>query len=242
MTHRNTTLDALNELAQAHDWLIANLRPGTSKPYQAPQMSDEKRRELDRQNRDARQIVDYGRGVLLPLGESPAPLDLDIMDLLVDILDLVAAHSGQREPRSCFDDPRPHFTAIRRQLLAGRMTTHHQTDLEHGCEGLVYRAHQQLGLFGDGQLLAATCPWCQGRTATNPTGGDRTMRVRAKLPPGKKNLTGVDPTDIRWYVVCESGTCEPPDQDCGERHRGRPAWPLGAEGDWLAQRIEANAS
>jgi hypothetical protein len=38
---------ALDELTQVLDWLAASLLPGTTKPYRAPQMSAEKRAELD---------------------------------------------------------------------------------------------------------------------------------------------------------------------------------------------------
>lgn len=237
--------DAINELRDVIDWLAASLLPGTAKPYRAPQMSAEKRAELDAL---ARQEWRERSGIAP--GETPPVYDLDIADLLSEILtaaDSLADRVCWAVQRpvdppavSAFADPTP-----RLDLIADYLRTAVVTDpgivpvIEDTCDGFIFRAHSLLGLVGDGQLLAATCPWCAGRTARHPVGGARTLRIRAQLPAGVRTVTKVDPKEVRWLVVCESGTCEPPAAQCGERLRGRPAWPLKTEGEWLAQQIEA---
>lgn len=75
-----------------------------------------------------------------------------------------------------------------------------------------------LRLVYDGQRIGG-CPWC---------GQDRALTIRVPDDPDEPVL-----------VVCEGygRICEPPSADCGRYVRGRPAWLLWAEGDWLAQRI-----
>lgn len=245
MTAPDQATAAIRELRQVVDWLAANLLPGTAKPYRAPESSAARRAARDAEARRER----LERSGIAP-GESPAPFDLDIADLLSEILttadDLAdracwSVHRPVDRPAgSAFEDPARFFDLLTRLLPAA--STSDPTlagTVEEVCDGLIFRAHRLLGLLGDGQLLNAVCPWCTGRGPAAPVGGDRTMRVRAQLPPGKRTLTGVDPKDVRWLVVCEGVGCEPPAAECGERHRGRPAWPLRTEGEWLAGRIEA---
>jgi hypothetical protein len=157
-------------------WLRASLHHGTARPHRTAQgITPERRAALDAQARAER----LERTGLAP-GEHPAPMHLDIQDLL----DEAAA----------------------------------------GEASWPLRALSALGMLPDGQLLDALCPWCDGRTTTAPAGGARTLRVRMLA-------------DGRPAVVCE-GTCEPPEHDVGAEWRGRPAWPLEAEGAWLAGRIE----
>ena len=237
-------LDAITELRTAIDWLVASLLPGTEQPYRPPSMSADARAERDRLARLER----LERSNLAP-GETPAPLDLDIADLLAEILTFAdttaervcwAVHRPVDEPpRSAFADPGPALRLITGNLrLAATVDSGLPRFVEERCDELVTRAHTILGLLGDGQLLDVVCPWCGGRRDDAPVGGAKTMRVRAQLPPGQA-MSKVDPKDVRWLVVCESGSCEPPPAECGERLRGRPAWPLKTEGEWLAMRLEA---
>lgn len=235
-------VDAVNELQTAIDWLIASLLPGTEHPYRPPSMSPDARADRDR----LAKLERLERSTIAP-GESPAPFDLDVADLLSEILsaaddmaDLVS--DTAKVPRmpaaqSAFNDPEPYLIHVLDMAPACRQAPDVLLAIEARCDGLTMRTHTLLGLLGDGQVLDATCPWCDGRRSDVPTGGARTMRVRAQLPPGEP-MSKVDPTDVRWLVVCESGLCEPPPADCGERYRGRPAWPLKTEGEWLAMRLE----
>jgi hypothetical protein len=239
----NAARGAIEELEQVVGWLGANLLPGTARPYSPPQMSDEKRAELN-----AIHIVEKRMYLTVPLGESPAPMDLDAMDLLVEILCLADELADQvsdaaevtrlESASSAFADPTPFLR--RAAAFVTSCDTRDQDRIEERCDDLIYRAMGLLGLIGDGQILQVVCPWCAGRTSKHPTGGAKTLRVRIQLPVGKRSFVKVDPKDIAWYIVCESGTCDPPSKDCGERLRGRPAWPLKTDGDFLAQRIEAS--
>lgn len=235
--------DAIRELRTALGWLAANLLR-TDRPYRAPQISAAKRAELDALAR----LEQLERSGIAP-GESPVPFDLDIADLLAEILTAADEWADRVcfavwrpvDPPACsaFEDPSRRLDLVERYLAGAVVADPALAEVvEARCDALVYRAHGLLGLLGDGQLLNAVCPWCDGRTTSAPVGGARTMRVRAQLPAGKRTMTQVDPVDVRWFVVCESGTCEPPPADCGERLRGRPAWLLRTDGDWLAARIE----
>lgn len=235
---------AVEELQQCLDWLIWNLLPGTHKPYIPPQMSAEKRAELDRANREWNTVTDIGTGVQIPLGESPAPMDLDIADLIAEISDtaddlsrlvsLAAKVEPLRPAVYAFSDPRPYLRHVIAFLpvAAGVHST-----VEDRCDGLIFRAHTLLGLLGDGQLLNTVCPFCGGRTSHHPIGGAKTLRVRAVLPKDVKRETAA--IKATWLIVCE-GACEPKLSDVGEWHRGRPAWNIINEGAWLADQIEAS--
>lgn len=280
MSNLQAARTAIDELTQALGWLTANLLPGTHKPWTPPALGAEEQAERrfyqDMHDRHFSRLSEVGRHVILPLGESPAPFDLDVADLLSEILvtadrlcDLVCddvdaqaleqhmremparpdadpddwATTTPRTPRppaamSAFADPGPYLTRAQQLLPLASHTT--LAAIERACDTVKYRAHTLLGLIGDGQLLNATCPWCDGRTTSTPTGGAKTLRVRAQLPPGKTHAN-VDASDVDWFIVCE-GDCDPPSKDCGTWLRGHPAWSLKNEGAWLAQRIEKAAS
>lgn len=234
--------DAIGELQTAIDWLIASLLPGTGHPYRPPGMSQEARAERDR----LAKLERLERSVIAP-GESPAPFDLDVADLLAEILSAADDMADQvsdaaKVPRmpgagSAFADPAPFLARVLKLAPVCAAAPGVLAAVEARCDQLTMRTHTLLGLLGDGQVLDALCPWCDGRRSDAPVGGQKTMRVRAQLPAGQP-MSKVDPVDVRWLVVCESGLCEPPQSDCGERFRGRPAWPLRTEGEWLAQRLE----
>jgi len=237
---------AVTELLTALTWLTANLQPGTHRIYIPPQLSAEKRAEIGAQIWLERHT---GVASTMPLGESPAPLDLDIADLIAEISDaaddmcrlvsLAARTTPPRQATWAFEDPRPYLHRVL-DLLPKARTVH--ATVEARCDNLIFRAHTLLGLFGDGQLLKATCPWCGGRTSKHPAGGAETLRVRAMTPKDSAGkplpITKCGPDDVDWFVVCESGLCEPPEADYGTRLRGRPAWNLRNEGGFLADRIE----
>jgi hypothetical protein len=238
---------ALDELSAVLGWLAASLLPGTAKPYRAPQMSAEKRAELDQvarhENALARRQKARSENVMTPLGEVPAPCNLDVMDLLADLLTAademaetvaVTVHRPVNPPASsAFADPAPYLDLVREHLdLAATVDDTLDRWVAEKCRGLLLRANNQLGLVMDGQLLAGLCPWCGGRTSKHPVGGARTLRIR---------LVAVGDDSEVPAVVCESSLCEPPDEDFGTTWRGRPAWPLDTEGVWLSRRIEMAA-
>jgi hypothetical protein len=242
MTDTRYADDAVRDLQTAIEWLTAVLLPGTHKPYRPPSMTPDARAERDRLARLER----LERSGIAP-GETPAPLDLDVADLLSEILsaadelaDLVsdtARVARMPSAPSAFTDPEPYLIHVTDLLPACRKSPVVVRSVEVRCDELTRRAHETLGLLGDGQVLDVVCPWCDGRMADRPVGGVKTLRVRAQLPAGRP-MARVDPAEVRWLVVCESGTCSPEPADCGERVRGRPAWPLNTEGEWLAMRLE----
>lgn len=262
-----STRQLLLELQTTVDQLAANLLPGTARPWRAPQVSAERRAELDHQaHQDRLHIAQQGdlpahlrgQGVVVPPGESPAPYDLEVADLLSTVLAdadtwadkadaVLVAHltewaggwsRGLPDARlappaasSAYASPRPHldFLADVMELL-----TLVEPDLVEmladWAERTIRAAAPALGLISDGQLLDALCPWCGGVTGAHPIGGAKTLRVRT-LPGG------------RPVVVCEGGRCvaEPGTAECGISWRGLPAWDLENEGAWLADRIERSA-
>lgn len=245
--HKQTTdqrpvIAAIDELIEAVGWLAASLLPGNTRIYR-PELSDEQLTERAQAERLAKALEkrqETRAGMLVPLGETPAPMDLAVMDLLVEILEFAVPWSTLAAPCSEFEDPRRYLRSARAAVVAG--SVENLTLLERGCDDWTYQVNTQLGLFGDGQLLKSPCPWCDGRTDTAPNGGQFTLRVRAVLPRGRRTMAGVDPRDVRWLVVCVGGLCEPPSRDVGTWWRGLPAWDLATEADWLADRLERTAS
>jgi hypothetical protein len=182
--------EAVNELTQALGWLAVSLVPGTHLPYRAPVISDETRAE--RALEDRMWKLQAYTGGMTPLGESPAPLNLNVMDLLSEILtaademaEQVAAAADVIPPpraRSAFADPGPYLRLIRNRLerAAARDDTICR-HVEEKCDELVFQVHNHFGILGDGQVLTAICPWCRGRNARG-FAGEHTMRIKAKLP------------------------------------------------------------
>lgn len=254
-----STRQLLTDLLAVADWLAASLLPGTGRSWQPPAHYEDRRTP---QQREQARLEREQRIDIAP-GETPAPFDLDVMDLLSELLaeaDLLSvkvtehaeAHlrtwagawartiPSQRLPdaSSALADPAP-YLHLADELLE------HVTDpdvVEHvadRCRHLVDRAAQTLGLVMDGQLLDAHCPWCTGRTARHPEGGRRTLRVR--VGPVEPNPQADEPGQEPWLpgrpvIVCEGGRCDP-GVNSGQRWRGLPAWDLLNEGEWLGHCI-----
>jgi hypothetical protein len=224
--------DAVTDLEDAVMQLASCLEQGVDRPWKTPALTMERRNEIAREAKAER----LERDAIAP-GESPAPLDLDVMSELVEILAAAEILADRvcrsvwrpinRPAMSALADPRPALVLIRRLLNeASTSLTDPQiiAFVEHRAKDLIERAHETLGLISDGQIIKALCPWCGGRTADNPVGGQQTLRVR--------NVEGMDST----VVICEGGGCRPPEADCGTWIRGLPAWHQ-SEWEWLAARI-----
>lgn len=171
-------------------------------------------------------------GVQLPAGiaKAPAPANLDVLDILVDVLatahalaDAVAQLAGIERlpaPNSAYADPRPYLDHASKHLEAaseidGGWILDAALDPEDDLS--INRARRRtaagLQLVLSGQILDADCPWCYARP----------LRIR---------IVHDEP-----LVVCESRrVCTPPESDCGTWIKGRPAW-IQPEWEWLAQRI-----
>ncbi len=236
MTHQPDPVDwarkAIASLADAVDSLKECLLDGVKRPWKTPALTAERRNELDREARAER----LERDAFAP-GECSVPLDLDVMDQLVEILAAAeilanrlcwATYRPIDPPASsAFSDPAPILELIYDLLgeAAGSLVDPGAvTYVEQKAKDLIEAAHLVLGLVVDGQVLKALCPWCGGRTESTPIGGELTLRVR--------NVEGLAST----VVMCEGGLCEPTSADCGRWIKGKPAWDQ-SEWEWLAARI-----
>lgn len=225
MTRVPGLFDLLWLADHADDIMDARLK-GSSRPWKQPADLDADQRE----ERDAHARTERAERSTLSIGEHPAPLHLDVLDLLVDLLataddlaERVAQAAGvdrMTPATSVSTDPAPYL-----RHAAAHLVMAYQTDpqlaryVETEASRLRYDVAKELGEFVYGQRLLAHCPWCNGGIHQGYT-----LRVR--------EVHGTA------AVVCESGTCQPPEADCGTWLRGMPAWPLDTEGAWLADRIE----
>jgi hypothetical protein len=210
------------------DWIIQRwphileLRlKGTPRPWKTPDLTPEQWAEMDRRAREEKQE----RGAFT-LGESPAPVHLDMLDTQLDIArrvqELALTMSGQLQHnlrRHKHPDPVPHLHYLKGHLHKIDNELHNRIRRETAAI-----RHAMATLFTevfDGQRLKTDCPWC-------------------KLP--KLYIRMIGPEDNPQPIVaCESGTCEPPEADCGKYWRGNPAWPF-YEWEWLAQQINHEES
>lgn len=160
----------------------------------------------------------------LAIGESPAPLNLGVLDTMTGIArwaDWLAGHiatpwnetppplgvSGTLDPR-----PALMYAAQRLTWIAGL------ADDETAAEWIDWAApvarrmvadlYRTLSLRLDGQLLPMRCPWCI------TLAGGPTWRVRI-LPSSPPEIA----------IMCE-GDCEPPLREVDTWWQGRPCWLL----------------
>jgi hypothetical protein len=215
--------------------LLEQRLKGTPRPWREPTMSPEARAQSDARAKAER----HERSTIAP-GEHPAPMHLDVVDVIVDVVatadelsECVAGALAQAplpHASSAYADPTAHLRHVRANITAvGEAGVYNQALAEHIGEEVRRIASDvalALRLLRDGQVLRAHCPWCGGRDEKHPTGGARTLRVHE--------------TSAGPLLVCHGGACEPPEQDCGTRWRGMPAWHEG-EWAWLAQRMDGAA-
>ncbi len=236
-------LASLSELRSAVEQLSANLLHGTPLPYRAPHLTPEQRAERDREARKER----LERIEIAP-GDSPDPYHLEIADLLTDILISADAHSSEvaqtagverlPDASSHMADPMPYLMHIALWLeQAAEVDPSLPGRLRRKCDLYVFRADTILGQIPDGMTLRRECPFCQGQTPDHPEGGAHTLRVRLEH---QQHRSSEDCN--RWCVdllVCENPLCSPGEEQCSRTYRGRPAWYLANEGEWLAACMDA---
>jgi hypothetical protein len=216
------------------EWVIAywpdlteSRLPGTARPWRQPELSPEQRAERDHAAR-----IERDERAGFALGESPAPVDVGVLDLLVDIIwdaDDIAAKVADEimcprlpPPSTAYADARPYLDFAARHFdEAGGMYL--LPSVAKQARAMVDAIARALCLVYDGQRLDVICIWCEGRTELAPVGGERTWRVREL--PGQLIA-----------IVCESGTCEPESRYVGTWWRGKPCWPV-SEWDWLAKQV-----
>jgi hypothetical protein len=211
---------------------------GTPRPWREPSISPEARAELDRLAR-IEKIDREG----LTMGESPAPVHIDVLDTLAEILmrsDMLAEHVAGSlgverldHAASAFDDAEPFLRFVDLHLAEFAEDDPDGMDaVSDVARELKAEMGRVLGEVYDGQLLTGLCPFCDGRDDRHPSGGARTMRVRLVWMPRPD-----DRDHHEACIVCVGGMCEPSEQQCGLWLKGLPAWPF-AEWDWLAGKID----
>jgi hypothetical protein len=212
-------------LAEHWPALVEQRIPGTARPWRQLDVSTldpERREQLAAEARAER----LDRADLAP-GETPAPVDVLVLDLLADITeaaDRLAAAVAESARCGLLLPPAPTAYADPTSYLAHlqlHLDGSEYADLVEAAAGelgaLARRTAEALRLVYDGQRLAGDCPWCHQ---------PRALVVRV---PASEQLP--------MLVVCESTVvCEPPERDCGKSVRGRPAWPY-YEWEWLGDRI-----
>jgi hypothetical protein len=218
------------------DWVIAywpdlteSRLPGTARPWRQPELSPEQRAERDHAAR-----IEKAERSDDAWGETPAPVDVGVLDLMADILwdaDDIAGKVADgimcprlAPPTTALADARPFLDFAARHFAHANLWVDDVPDMARKARGMVDAIARALCLVYDGQRLDVECPWCEGRTELAPVGGERTWRVR-ELPGGLV------------AIVCESGTCEPPGKDVGTWWRGKPCWPT-SEWEWLAKHVQ----
>ncbi|WP_113699169.1 hypothetical protein [Nonomuraea lactucae] len=223
------------------DWLIeywpdlldARLPMATRRPWQTPTLDAEGKELLDA----AAYLDRYFRN---PLGvrESPAPLDVNVLQTVLDVLvhaDDLAAELGEWSVRPLLASPgmgeldaRPYLAYARARLAEEQEDLGEPGPWSEWAEPIVHRVYESvaraLAMLYTGQTVRVICPWCLGRTAENPIGGEYTWRIHEL--PGR-------PPQIA--IICH-GQCEPPQREVGTWWGGKPCWPLW---DWerLAKRV-----
>lgn len=235
----------------AHLWplLAATRHPGTRRPWRPSELTPARRAELDereRQHRDER-LADpakyppglrwlAGQGVIF--ASRHAPLQIDVLDKLIGLwADLLAAADDLHgKPVNNWQKLMPTPLHDPRQLLEWcRQAARTQPDgivADRAAWDMLHVIEAALAEIWNGQPLQADCPWCHG-------GIERKPSWRIRLIPGGRNPRTGKREDMP-VIVCESGTCEPPEADTGIWWRGNPAWALW-EWEWLADQVEADS-
>lgn len=151
-------------------------------------------------------------------GHSPAPLNIDTLDLLLDTQADTHAWLEQAGATPTGRMPEP-LTQLDTLLhLARRKTGTWATGVRTWAENTAHTIRTRLDGPQAGQTLKACCPIC---------GTSNSLRVRV-LEAGAHS----EP-----YLACESGICVPPANYCGNFLGATPVWPMH-EWEWFATLLE----
>jgi len=197
--------------------LVESRLPMTTKPpRQTREINGEEKELLDAQARIDRYFRTH-----LAWGESPAPVDVDILQTLLDVLvlaDDLAAELGPPAMCPILAPPGPGVLDARPWLRYSLARLHELPD--DWCEWawptverIYRRTAGALAEIYHGQTVRVICPWCKGRTAEQPTGGAHTWRVEL-LP---NNEIG---------IICHGINCDPPADVVSTWLWGKPCWPI----------------
>lgn len=228
MSTQHTSIQANTQwLLDAWDPLHEARTKGTPRPWKETTLTPEQQNTLDIEARQEK--LDHGAFVL---GESPAPLHLDILDRLLNIQNTTREIARQiadtlhDSPTLVYltrtRNPNPVYLIGYIQHNAPRLTEprHQQVldDTETTTSTLRARTTGFFSQVYDGKTLKTECPWCGG------------YKLRIRI------IGHQQPEPV---IRCETGLCEPPPQDCGAwtgQGFTLPTWPQW-EWQWLAKRL-----
>ncbi|MBG0830531.1 hypothetical protein HS041_22475 [Planomonospora sp. ID67723] len=195
--------------------LVESRIPGTRRPWRQPTLS-----AAAREARDAQARVERFERTALSLGESPAPVDVEILTTALSLLvaaDDLAAEIAPTVMCPTLPPPGPGDLDARPylRLVAGNLTEEFSEHVGETARWMVDQVARALCLVYDGQTLDVECPWCSEIGV---------WRVR-ELPGGLV------------AIVCH-GVCEPPAREVGTWWGGQPVWPIA---DWerLSKHVQA---
>lgn len=212
-----TAIENLNWILDRWEHLTASRLKGTPRPWKEPTLTPEQQAQLDAEARQEKQE----RGAFV-LGESPAPIHLDTLDKLqthaatINTLAITTALELGHDTHPFRGRPDYRHTPAHINYLTANIANLKPEDLDD-LRQVTSRIRAAMAAdfaeVFDGKRLKTDCPWCNQ------------PHLYVRLDRNNEPL-----------IVCESGTCEPPDADCGTLLRGKPAWPIH-EWDWLANRM-----
>ena len=202
-------------IADAWPALHESRLKGTPRRWRQTELTPEQRAEIDQRHRTEKAANGAPAGA-----DSPAPLHLDVLDLLVAIdhtsrygARIIQAHTLNDPPTNTIG--RLNYITTNAHLLdpADQDTRHIEQQLRNHRAAIT----NQWAEVVHGQRLKTGCPWC----------GHHALYFRAIGPEHQNEIV----------VRCESGGCNPTDTDCGVWYGGKPCWPFH-EWSWLANRID----
>lgn len=216
----------------ADDLSEARLKGTPRRWHEAVEETDPEKRA----QRAAHAAAEHADRSVLAIGEHPAPLHVEMLDLLVDLLataddlaEQIAQAAGvDRLPAapSSFADPVPY---LRHAAAWLKPAVEADSRLLAHVESETARLRSLIAAcLGDnlGNCLRNTCPFCKG-------GAHQARTLRFRIVKSELDRK----PDLA--IVCESDVCEPPESFVGQWVGKRPAWVGHRYMTWLNQMIDA---
>ena len=200
-------------IADAWPALHESRLKGTPRRWHQTELTPEQRAQREAQHRAEKRA--HGAP---PGPDSPAPLHLDVLDLMQAIAH-TARHTARLIQAGNLTNPPPDTNGKLRYIAAHAHTLDDDPDTAHAAHKM--RNHrqavnQQWAQVVDGQRLKTGCPWCK----------QHALYFRSIGPEHNAEMV----------IRCESGVCNP-QEDAGTWYGGKPCWPFH-EWAWLATRID----
>lgn len=208
--------------------LVESRLPLTTKPLRQTRTFTRDEKDL----RDGQAAIERHFRNSLAWGESPAPVDVDILQTLLDVVvyaDDLAAELGPECMCPVLAPPGLGDLDARPWLSYALARLHELPDEWHEyawpvVERMHERAARCLAEIYHGQTVKVFCPWCDGRTQDAPVGGAYTWQVEV-LP------------NNQVAIVCRGVNCNPPVEHVATWLWGQPCWPITSWGKLAAHVI-----